>query len=130
MAKNHKIAGDASIDPTLPKVPLKLGKETYFLCFTFGALATAQKNLRDIGVNVNLLHALDLSDMDALKLVPLLYAAMLSHQPKITLDKVTSLVTLKNLGSIFTSIAQAYSDSLAEPSEEETEEKQDPLQPE
>ena len=119
MPKTNKIAGDASIDPTLPKIAIKLGKETFYLCFTFGALITAQKNLRDIGVNVNLLHALDLSDMDALKLVPLLYAALLSHQPKITLDRVTALVTIRNLGSIFEGIAQAYGASLAEPTEDE-----------
>ncbi len=128
MAKNIKIAGNPEIDPTLPKIEIKLGKETYYLCFTFGALALAQKNLRDVGVDVNLLHALDLSTMDALRLVPLLYAALLSHQPKITLDKVTSLVTIKNLGMIFEGIAAAYGASLADPSPDDV--KPDPTQPE
>jgi hypothetical protein len=129
MPKNHKIAGDASIDPTLPKIAIKLGKETYYLAFTFGALATAEARLRDIGMSVNLLQALDLSNMDAMKLVPLLYAALLSHQPKITPDKVTSLVTIKNLGSIFEGIAQAYGASLADPDETEKDEKSGEDQP-
>jgi hypothetical protein len=128
MPKTVKIAGNPEIDPTLPKVAIKLGKETYYLCFTFGALSLAQKNLRDIGVECNLLHALDLSTMDALRLVPLLYAALLSHQPKITIDKVTALVTIKNLGMIFEGIAQAYGASLADPSPEDV--KADPDQAE
>ncbi|WP_213805757.1 hypothetical protein [Granulicella sp. dw_53] len=122
-----KVAGNPEIDPTLPKIAIKLGKETFYLCFTFKALALAQKNLRDIGIEVNLLMALDLSTMDALKLVPLFYAALITHQPKITIDKVTELVTLKNLGTIFETIAQAYGASLADPTPED--DKTDPDQP-
>lgn len=118
MAKTIKITEHPDLDPTLPKIELKLGKQTYYLCFTFKALAVAQKNLRDIGVQVNLLHALDLSNMDAEKLIPLLYAALLTHQPKITPGEVTNLVTFKNLGHIFDAIAQAYGASLAEPDED------------
>lgn len=66
--------------------------------------------------------------MDALRLVPLLYAAMLSHQPKITIEKVTSLVTMKNMGKIFEGIALAYGASLADPSGEDV--KADPDQAE
>ncbi|MCU1251531.1 MAG: hypothetical protein JWQ49_4560 [Edaphobacter sp.] len=128
MAKPEKIAGNPEIDPTLPKIEIKLGKETFFLCFTFGALALAQKNLRSIGVDCNLLHALDLSSLDASQLVPLLYAAMISHQPKISVDKVISLVTIENLGLIFDGIAHAYGASLADPSPEDV--KPDPNQPE
>jgi hypothetical protein len=128
MAKPVKIAGNPEVDPTLPKIEIKLGGDRYFLCFTFGALSLAQKNLRDIGVECNLLHALDLSTMDALRLVPLFYAALLSHQPKITLDKVTSLVTFRNMGMIFEGITQAYGASLAEPSPDDV--KPDPDQPE
>ena len=128
MSKTLRIAGNPELDPTLPKVEIKLGKDTYFLCFNFGAFAIAQKHLRDNGVECNLLHALDLSSMDALRLVPLLYAALLTHQPKITLDKVASLVTMRNLGMIFEGIAQAYGASLALPSEDDV--KADPAQPE
>jgi hypothetical protein len=125
MSKAPKIS---LIDPTLPRVELKLGKETYFLVFTFKALAIAQKGLRDIGVEVNLLHALDLSNMDAEKLIPLLYAALITHQPKITPAEVTELVTFKNLGTIFEKIAEAYGASLADPSDEDV--KADPTRAE
>lgn len=131
MPKTLKISEHPELDETLPATELKLGKNTYSLCFTFKALAVAQKNLRNIGVQVNLLHALDLSNMDAEKLVPLLYAALITHQPKITPDDVIALVTFRNLGSIFDSIAQAYAASLADP---ETDakgkgESSDPTQP-
>lgn len=124
MAKPLKISNHPELDPTLPKTELKLGKQTYLLCFTFKALAVAQKNLRDIGVQVNLLHALDLSNMDAEKLVPLLYAALITHQPTITPTEVVGLVTFRNLGSIFEKLAEAYGASLAEPSDEDA--KSDP----
>jgi hypothetical protein len=124
MAKPLKISNHPELDPTLPKIELKLGKQTYLLCFTFKALAVAQKNLRDIGVQVNLLHALDLSNMDAEKLVPLLYAALITHQPTITPTEVVGLVTFRNLGSIFEKLAEAYGASLAEPSDEDA--KSDP----
>lgn len=128
MTKTVKISNHPELDPTLPKTELKLGKQTYLLCFTFKALAVAQKNLRDIGVEVNLLHALDLSNMDAEKLVPLLYAALITHQPKITPLEVTALVTFKNLGSVFEALAAAYGASLADPSDEDA--KADPTKAE
>ena len=128
MSKTVKVAGNPAIDPTLPKIEIALGKETYYLCFTFGALAVAQKGLRDAGIDCNLLHALDLSNMDPLKLVPLLYAAMITHQPKISYETVNSLVTLKNMGSIFEGIAHAYGASLADHSDEDV--KANPNQPE
>lgn len=128
MAKTVKITERPELDPTLPKTELKLGKQTYLLCFTFKALAVAQKNLRDIGVNVNLLHALDLSNVDAEKLIPLLYAALITHQPEITPLEVITLVTFKNLGSIFEALVAAYGASLADPSDEDA--KADPTKAE
>jgi hypothetical protein len=128
MAKTVKIAGNPEIDPTLPKIELKLGKEIYYLSFTFGALALAQRDLRASGIDCNLLHALDLSTIDPSRIVPLLYAALLAHQPKITIDKVTSLVTFKTMGTIYGQIVEAYGASLADPSPEDV--KPDPDQPE
>lgn len=123
MPKPLKITEHTELDQTLPQIELKLGKQTYYLCFTFAALSMAQKNLRDIGVQCNLLHALDLSNMDAERFVPLLYAAMITHQPKITPIEVTRLVSFKNLGTIFEALANAYGASLAEPDEDVKESK-------
>ena len=114
-----KVAKNVAIDPTLPKVPITLGAETFYLCFTFAALATAEARLRQAGITVNLLHALDLSNMDAERVVPLLYAALISYQPDITPEGVAKLVTFRNLGSIFEGVARAYGESLAEPTAED-----------
>src|ERR1700733_4573567 len=103
-----KIARNPAVDPTLPKVPLTIGDETYHLCFTFGALALAESKLRAIGIECNLLHALDLSSLDASKVVPLLYAATITHTPDIKFEQVAALVTLRNLGRIFEGITSAY----------------------
>jgi len=110
-----KVAKNPAVDPTLPKVPVTLGDETFYLCFTFAAIATAEAKLRQSGIHVNLLHALDLSSMDAGRVVPLLYATLITHQPDITPEAVAKLVTMRNLGAIFEGVAKAYSDSLAEP---------------
>jgi len=72
---------------------------------------------------------LDLSSMDALKVVPLLYAGLISHQPKITFEEVMNLVTLRNMGMIFEGIAQAYLASLADPSDEDKDANADPALP-
>ncbi len=124
MSKTAKIAGNPEVDPTLPKIEIKLDGKSYFLCFTFEALAMAQAKLRAQGITVNLLHALDLSNMDAERVVPLLYAALMTHKADITPVQVAKMVTLRNLGTIFEGIAQAYGASLAAPSPEEV--KSDP----
>jgi hypothetical protein len=123
-----KVAGIPGTDPTLPRIEFKRGKETFYLCFNFRALAIAQKNLRLSGVECNLLKALDLSGMDAERIVPVFYATLITHQPDITIEQVENLIDLKNIGLVFNVIADAYVASLAEPSDED--EKPDPLQPE
>lgn len=123
----------ATADPTIPAVELQIGKDRYYLAFTFRALAIAQKSLRDVGVQCNLLHALDLSNLDAEKLVSLLFAALITHQPKITPEQVADLVTFRNMGLIFEKLAEAYGASLADPTTNEagTEDaKPDPTQAE
>jgi hypothetical protein len=119
-----KVAKNPAIDPTLPKIVITLGGVEYHLCFTFGALAVAAAKLRQAGIACNLLHALDLSNMDADRVVPLLYAALITYKPSITPEEVAKLVTFRNLGSIFEGIAKAYSESLAEP--EPSDPKQEP----
>jgi hypothetical protein len=125
MPKN-RVNDTPGTDPTLPSVELTIGKQTFYLAFSFRA--TAEKNLRDIGVKANLLHALDLSNLDAERFVPLLYAALITHQPKINIEKVAALVTFRSMGTIFEKIAEAYAASMAEPSDEDKQ--ADPDQPE
>jgi hypothetical protein len=119
VAKSLKISEHPEHDSIIPGIDIKLGKANYKLAFTFAALSIAQRSLREAGVNCNLLKALDLTNLDAEKLVPLLYAGLITHQPKIQLEAVATLVTFRNLGSIFDGIVKAYSASMAEPDEDE-----------
>jgi hypothetical protein len=114
----RRIAGNPEVDPTLPKVEITLGGKKYFLCFDFGALALAEAKLRDAGVECNLLECLDLTSLDATRIVPLLYGAVLAYQPAMAFEEVKSLVTMRNLGAIFEGIVNAYKESLAEPSDD------------
>jgi len=123
-----KVAGVPGTDPTLPRIEFKRGKEIFYLCFNFRALAIAQRNLRLAGVDCNLLQALDLSGMDAERIVPVFYATLITHQPDITYEQVWGLIDLSNLGKVFSVIAEAYVASLAESSD--TDAKADPTQPE
>ena len=117
-----------AIDPTLPKVELVLDGKPYLLCFTFAALALAEAKLREVGTRVNLLRALDLTDMHAEQVVPLLLAAMLTHQPDIDPVTVAKLVTFKDIPAIYTGISSAYIASLA-PAEKSEDAKQHPGEP-
>jgi len=128
MSKTTKIAGNPEVDPTLPKIELDLDGKSYSLCFTFGALAIAQKGLRSAGVECNLLLALDISHLDAERLPCLFYAALITHQPKMTVEKATELITMRTLDRIGGAVINAYMASLAEPSPEDV--KPDPDQPE
>jgi hypothetical protein len=112
------VAGNPAIDPTLPKVELTLGKKTYFLCFTFEALALAQSILRDNGIDCNLLQSLDLTILQADRLVPLLYAALITHDPTISLEEVFKLVKFRTLAKVFEAIVLAYGASMADPDED------------
>jgi hypothetical protein len=110
-----RIAKNPAVDPTLPKVSMTLNGEEYFLCFTFGALASAEAKLRKLGIEANLLRALDLSNLDATHLVPLLYAALITHKPDISPEQVAKMVRLQDIPAIFQALAKAYVESLAEP---------------
>ena len=113
MAKTPKTI--ALVDPALPKVEVKLGDKSYFLCFTFGALALAEAKLREIGQSVNLLMSLDFASIDATRLVPLFFASLITHQSDITPDAACTLITLRNMGVIYEGLANAYMASIAEP---------------
>lgn len=126
MKKKIKVAGVPGLDPTMPLVEIELAGEKYFLAFSFGAMTIAQKRLREIGYECNLLQALDLRYMDAEKFIPLLYSAMIIHQPEIAIDKVADLVTLDNFGQIFSKLVEAYAASIAKPTPED---KENPTQP-
>jgi hypothetical protein len=109
MPKNHnKVAGNPEHDATLPKTPIKLGKETYYLCYNFRALSLAESKLRNVGVECNILKSLDPTELDATKLATVLFAGLLAHKPNITFDEVLSLIDFKNMFTIPGKIMEAY----------------------
>jgi hypothetical protein len=118
---HQAIANNPEIDPTMPKVELKLADKQYFLCFTYGSLIKAEAELRKLGVKVNMLKALDFETLDATTLSAVLYAAILTHDPSITPESVSSLITFKDIGKIRESLLYAFVASLAEPEEESQE---------
>ena len=113
MAKT-KVARNPAIDPTLPKIELKLGGKTYFLVFTFAALAMAEAKLREVGITANLLTSIDLGSWDATKLVPLLYAALITHDPDITPTAVAQMIQFRDLPNIINGLYTAWNASIEE----------------
>lgn len=110
MAKRN-IANTAA-DPTLPKTPVTVGGKTYDLCFTFGALARAERfinaELERAGSNerVNLLAALPVINMGNL---PLLFAAGV-HQfhPELTFTEAHDLVDYADVSAVSAAIVAAF----------------------
>jgi hypothetical protein len=124
-----KIAGNPAIDPTLPKIEREFNGKKYYLCFTFGALAIAQKGLREAGSDCNILRSMDLSTPDATVFGPLLYASLVTFQPTITLAEAEVLIDLKNMGYVYESLVKAYVASMSEPEPDEKK-SENPDQPE
>jgi transcription elongation factor len=120
---------DQSANPVLPRTPIELSGQNYDICFTFDALRIAESELRKVGAKANLLHALDLSNMDATGLVSLLYAGMLTFQPDTTPAEAANLVTMRNMGQLFEGIAAAYAASLADPEPDAEAAPSDPTPP-
>jgi translation initiation factor IF-2 len=120
------IAKNPEIDPTIKKVELKLGDKTYFLAFTYGSLVKAEAELRKLGVQVNMLEALDVYNLDATKLSAVLYAAIISFDPSFTPESVTKLIKVRNIPDIRIALLNTLEASFAEPEEESTEAPLDP----
>jgi hypothetical protein len=104
-------------DPALPAVELKLGKRILSLCFTYEAMALTEQEFRKLGQPINILHALDFDSLDASTLAALLYAALITHQPAITLAEIPALIKFRHIGKIRESLMLAFVASLAEPAE-------------
>jgi len=123
----------AKVNPLLPKTKLECCDGDYSLCYTYRALKTAEKMLRDAGYSKqesNLLASLSLQGIDATQLSILVFAGLITHHPTITLDQVDEeIITFENMFQFPDYINAAY--ILAMPSLAKTEDvKPDPTQPE
>lgn len=110
-----KVAKIPALDPTLPDVKLTLGDTTYNLCFTFAALRLAEVELKKMGEPVNIFHAFDFDNMDAGKMVSLLYAAVVTDKPEIQLESIPKLITLRDVAKIKQALFDAFTLSIVEP---------------
>lgn len=117
--KSNKIADNPALDPTLPDVSITLKGKPYSLCFTYGALALAERKLSDEGQKCNLLEALDLRNLGADRLPIVFFASLITAHPSITLAEVTGLITMKNFPDIFSKVVEAFVASMSEPKSED-----------
>jgi len=113
--KMSLVAGVPGSDPTLPKVPLTIKGKTYFLVFDFNAIAKAEEL-----TGLNLLAALDFSNLNIVKYRALLYSALLTGSPKITLEEVGNLITVHNMGEVTLALVEAWTGSKPEVVEDKT----------
>jgi hypothetical protein len=95
-------------NPTVQASPLTLSGKEVHLVYDFAALATAESVLRKQGVQANLLHSLDLADVDASGLAAILFAGMLRENPALTYAETLTMITFDNLGDIFDAVLAAY----------------------
>ena len=130
MAKVAKVAKNTAVDPTLPRVELVLNGTTYLSetvtyhpVFTFAALAVAEAELKKVGQVVNIFQAIDFDNLDATKMVALLYASLITENPDIKLADIPSMVNMRQIPAIRQALFDAFVLSMADP----TEVKPDPL---
>jgi hypothetical protein len=113
------------VNPTLPKVPITLADgQTYFLCFTYRALAIAEAAIKKTDSDFNILSSL--GKFDANNTAALLYAGLVTYKPELTLEAVYDLIPLDDMYSIPEKLVEAY--KLSSRSTEDA--KADPTQPE
>jgi hypothetical protein len=84
------------------------GEQQYRLAFDFNAIAEAET-----AAGCNLLSGLqNLSDLTAMQLRGLLYAALRKAQPRLTIQAAGALIRLDTLAPITLALAEAYALSM------------------
>jgi hypothetical protein len=78
------------------------------LCFTFLALREAKMQLRARGINLNLLLAFSIGQIDADTLPELLFASLRTYHPEIDFESALSIISPGNMGKIVDAVAEAY----------------------
>ncbi|MGC1783480.1 MAG: hypothetical protein WA708_13235, partial [Acidobacteriaceae bacterium] len=101
-------AGAPALDPTLPKVSLELGGETWHLCYDYAALAIAERKLARAGQFVNMLKAVNLSLLGADRLPYMFFAGLVRSHPEITFAQASALVTMDTMDRVYEAVVDAY----------------------
>lgn len=103
-------------NPTSPAVTLQIAGSSFDLVFDFEAIADAEEI-----TGRALLTGLRRRDIEspAINLVrAMLFACLHSEQPKVTFSEVKPLVDRKNITEVWGKILEAWTEGLAEPSED------------
>ena len=122
-SKKVSVAGVPGVDPTLPRVPLVLNGKTYYLHFSFNAIATAEEL-----TGLNILDSMDLQNLNAIKYRALLYSTLLQEDPSITLERVGNMISLATLPAITVALVHEWTGSNPEIVEAAKDEKANPTE--
>lgn len=107
MASKRSVAGSA-IDPTIEFAKLVVDEKEYRLAYSFNSIALAEAH-----AGCNLLRGLEsLTDLSAVQLRGLLYAALTVAHPELTIADAGNLIRLDTIGPITTALAEAYTLSM------------------
>jgi len=109
MASRKSVAGIPGKDPTLPNVPLELNGKVYHLAFSFNAMAKVEEL-----TGLKLLNAIEFNDLSVTQYRALLFSALLTENPDITLEEVGNLINLKTLAPITVALVHAWTGSQPE----------------
>jgi hypothetical protein len=118
VAKKRKVA-ESIEDPTLPKTPVEIGGKTYNLCFTFGAIATAEHHINaefarsGSPERVSLLVALN--DLDLYNACILFAAGIHQFHPEIGFDEARKLVDYSSIQHVMEAIVAGFSAAMPDP---------------
>jgi hypothetical protein len=119
MPKRTRKVASTPVDPTLPKVPVLIDGETYFLCFDLGALAEAESHFRQHGHDINLLDALPGYTLSHVR--TLFPCALRKFHPEISFEDAQAMITLPTLYLVAAAVGEAWKASLPEPQPDPTE---------
>src|SRR6185437_4275349 len=117
------VAGKLGSDPTLPKIPVKLGGVERYLCFDYNAIVLVEEK-----TGVNLLKA-SIGQPSMTSVRAMLWASLLHGDPELTLDEVTALIRPRNIPAIHYALNQAWYSSIADPEEEKKPSGEEEAQP-
>lgn len=103
-------------NPTAPATPLHIRGIDYSLTWDFQAIADAEELL-----GRSLITGLSQKDLKAppIKLVQaMLYACLRKNHPTITFPQAQAMVTLKNIGKIWTAVTDTWVTAMNEPDDD------------
>jgi hypothetical protein len=110
MPLKKSTVAQTAIDPTIRFARVEAEGKTYKLAFSFNAIALAE-----VHCGVNLLEGIEnLLSLSAAQFRGLLYAALSTAHPKLTLQDAGNLINFQTLGLWKDGLAEAYVLSMPE----------------